>query len=39
MIGSIIWGWGIAALEQTQFEATHGRWLAKNLSNVGQRGL
>jgi xanthine dehydrogenase YagR molybdenum-binding subunit len=34
MIGSIIWGWGMAALEQTQFEPTHGRWLAKNLSNV-----
>lgn len=34
MIGSIIWGWGMAALEQSQFEAAHGRWLAKNLSNV-----
>jgi xanthine dehydrogenase YagR molybdenum-binding subunit len=34
MIGSIIWGWGMAALEESQFEGTHGRWLAKNLSNV-----
>ena len=34
MIGSIIWGWGMAALEQSQFEGTYGRWLAKNLSNV-----
>jgi xanthine dehydrogenase YagR molybdenum-binding subunit len=34
MIGGIIWGWGKAALEQTPFEPTYGRWLAKNLSNV-----
>jgi xanthine dehydrogenase YagR molybdenum-binding subunit len=34
MIGGVIWGWGMAALEQSQFEPTYGRWLAKNLSNV-----
>jgi xanthine dehydrogenase YagR molybdenum-binding subunit len=34
MIGGIIWGWGMAALEESAFELNHGRWLAKNLSNV-----
>jgi xanthine dehydrogenase YagR molybdenum-binding subunit len=34
MTGAIIWGWGMAALEETSFEPTYGRWLAKNLSNV-----
>jgi xanthine dehydrogenase YagR molybdenum-binding subunit len=34
MIGGVIWGWGMAAMEQSQFEPTYGRWLAKNLSNV-----
>jgi xanthine dehydrogenase YagR molybdenum-binding subunit len=34
MTGGIIWGWGMAAMEGTPFEPTHGRWLAKNLSNI-----
>lgn len=34
MIGGIIWGWGMAALEESTFEPNHGRWLAKNLTNV-----
>ena len=34
MTGGIIWGWGMAALEESVFEPNHGRWLAKNLTNV-----
>jgi len=34
MIGGVVWGWGMATMEGTEFEPTHGRWLAKNLSNV-----
>ncbi len=34
MIGGIIWGWGKATLEESDQEPIHGRWLAKNLSNV-----
>ena len=34
MIGGIIWGWGKATLEASDQEPVHGRWLAKNLSNV-----
>jgi xanthine dehydrogenase YagR molybdenum-binding subunit len=34
MTGGMIWGWGMATMEGTEFEPTHGRWLAKNLSNV-----
>jgi len=34
MIGGIIWGWGKATMERSVQEPTHGRWLAKNLSNV-----
>ncbi len=34
MIGGIIWGWGKATLEESDQEPVHGRWLAKNLSNV-----
>lgn len=34
MIGSIVWGWGMAALEQSAVEPVHGRFLAKNLSGV-----
>lgn len=33
MTGGIIWGWGMAAMEQTRHEARLGRWEAKNLSN------
>ncbi len=36
MIGGIIWGgWGgKATLEASDQDRVHGRWLAKNLSNV-----
>lgn len=34
MIGGLIWGWGMATMEGTAYEERHGRWLAKNLSNV-----
>jgi xanthine dehydrogenase YagR molybdenum-binding subunit len=34
MIGGIIWDWGKATMEESVQEPTHGRWLAKNLSNV-----
>jgi xanthine dehydrogenase YagR molybdenum-binding subunit len=34
MTGGIIWGWGMATMEGTEFEPAHGRWLAKNLSNI-----
>jgi xanthine dehydrogenase YagR molybdenum-binding subunit len=34
MTGGIIWGWGKATMEESDQEPIHGRWLAKNLSNV-----
>jgi xanthine dehydrogenase YagR molybdenum-binding subunit len=34
MTGGIIWGWGKATMEESDSEPVHGRWLAKNLSNV-----
>jgi xanthine dehydrogenase YagR molybdenum-binding subunit len=34
MIGGIIWGWGKAAMEQSEFEPRLGRWLSQNLSGV-----
>jgi xanthine dehydrogenase YagR molybdenum-binding subunit len=34
MTGGIIWGWGKATMEASEQEPVHGRWLAKNLSNV-----
>jgi xanthine dehydrogenase YagR molybdenum-binding subunit len=34
MIGGIVWGWGMATMEESVQEPRHGRWLAKNLSNV-----
>ena len=34
MIGGIIWGWGIAAMEGSHYEPTLGRWLAKDLAYV-----
>jgi xanthine dehydrogenase YagR molybdenum-binding subunit len=34
MIGGIIWEWGKATMEESVQEPTHGRWFAKNLSNV-----
>lgn len=34
MIGGIVWEWGKATMEESVQEPTHGRWFAKNLSNV-----
>jgi xanthine dehydrogenase YagR molybdenum-binding subunit len=34
MIGGMVWGWGMATMEGTEYEPRYGRWLAKNLSNV-----
>jgi xanthine dehydrogenase YagR molybdenum-binding subunit len=34
MTGGIIWGWGKATMEESDQDPVHGRWLAKNLSNV-----
>ena len=34
MIGGIVWGWGMAAMEGSHFEPTLGRWLAKDLTGV-----
>ena len=34
MTGGIIWGWGMAAMEQSRHEPRLGRWEAKNLSNI-----
>ncbi|MCP9231391.1 xanthine dehydrogenase family protein molybdopterin-binding subunit [Mesorhizobium sp. LMG 17147] len=34
MTGGIIWGWGMAAMEQSRHEPVLGRFLSKNLSGV-----
>jgi len=34
LIGGLIWGWGMAAMEQSAFEPALGRFLSKNLSGV-----
>jgi xanthine dehydrogenase YagR molybdenum-binding subunit len=34
MIGGIIWGWGMAAMEASRFEPSLGRWLSKDLAGV-----
>jgi xanthine dehydrogenase YagR molybdenum-binding subunit len=34
MTGGIIWGWGMAAMEQSLHEPTLGRFLSKNLAGV-----
>lgn len=34
MTGGIIWGWGMAAMEQSRHEPTLGRFLSKNLAGV-----
>jgi xanthine dehydrogenase YagR molybdenum-binding subunit len=31
LIGGIVWGWGMAAMEQSAFDASLGRFLSKNL--------
>jgi xanthine dehydrogenase YagR molybdenum-binding subunit len=34
MIGGIVWGWGMAAMEGSHFEPSLGRWFAKDLAGV-----
>ncbi|HEY2102633.1 MAG TPA: molybdopterin cofactor-binding domain-containing protein, partial [Chthoniobacterales bacterium] len=34
MIGGIVWGWGMAAMEQSAFETSLGRFISKNLAGV-----
>ncbi|MDJ0390221.1 xanthine dehydrogenase family protein molybdopterin-binding subunit [Roseomonas sp. E05] len=34
MIGGIIWGWGMAAMEASHYEPKLGRWLSKDLAGV-----
>jgi len=34
MIGGIVWGWGMAAMEASSFEPTLGRWYSKDLAGV-----
>jgi xanthine dehydrogenase YagR molybdenum-binding subunit len=34
MSGGIVWGWGMAAMEQSQHEPVLGRFLSKNLAGV-----
>jgi xanthine dehydrogenase YagR molybdenum-binding subunit len=34
LLGGIIWGWGMAAMEQSPFEPLLGRFLSKNLAGV-----
>jgi xanthine dehydrogenase YagR molybdenum-binding subunit len=34
LLGGIIWGWGMAAMEQSAFDASLGRFLFKNLAGV-----
>jgi xanthine dehydrogenase YagR molybdenum-binding subunit len=34
MSGGIVWGWGMAAMEQSPFDTTLGRFVSKNLAGV-----
>jgi xanthine dehydrogenase YagR molybdenum-binding subunit len=34
MIGGIVWGWGMAAMEGSLIEPTLGRWYSKDLAGV-----
>jgi xanthine dehydrogenase YagR molybdenum-binding subunit len=34
MVGGIVWGWGMAAMEQSRHEPNLGRFLSKNLAGV-----
>jgi xanthine dehydrogenase YagR molybdenum-binding subunit len=34
MVGGIVWGWGMAAMEQSAFDSSLGRFLSKNLAGV-----
>jgi xanthine dehydrogenase YagR molybdenum-binding subunit len=34
LLGGIVWGWGMAAMEQSAFEPTLGRFLSKNLAGI-----
>lgn len=34
MIGGLVWGWGMAAMEASHFEPRLGRWLSQDLAGV-----
>ncbi|MBV2353842.1 xanthine dehydrogenase family protein molybdopterin-binding subunit [Streptomyces sp. J2-1] len=34
MIGGLVWGWGMAAMEASHFEPNLGRWLSQDLAGV-----
>ncbi|MFF3256101.1 xanthine dehydrogenase family protein molybdopterin-binding subunit [Actinacidiphila glaucinigra] len=34
MIGGLVWGWGMAAMEASRFEPSLGRWLSQDLAGV-----
>lgn len=34
MIGGVVWGWGMAAMEASHFEPQLGRWLSQDLAGV-----
>lgn len=34
MIGGLVWGWGMAAMEASRYEANLGRWLSPDLAGV-----
>jgi xanthine dehydrogenase YagR molybdenum-binding subunit len=34
LVGGIIWGWGMAAMEQSAFDSALGRFVSKNLAGV-----
>ncbi len=34
MIGGVVWGWGMAAMEASRYEAHLGRWLSPDLAGV-----
>ncbi|MFJ2272376.1 xanthine dehydrogenase family protein molybdopterin-binding subunit [Streptomyces sp. NPDC087849] len=34
MIGGLVWGWGMAAMEASRFEPNLGRWLSQDLAGV-----
>jgi xanthine dehydrogenase YagR molybdenum-binding subunit len=38
MIGGIVRGWGMAAMEGSSFEPSLGRWLVKDLAGVPPPG-
>ena len=34
MIGGVVWGWGMAAMEASHYEPALGRWLSPDLAGV-----